>query len=526
MQLIAETRSTEDNRIDSLYEAPRSFFDTLIEPKISPLISRLSHFFENQNIPAYIVGGFVRDMLLKRNTADIDIVVSADALEVARQVANEFNGKYFPLDHENRIARVIIADKENLPSPVTVELDFSTLYRSIQDDLGERDFTIDAMAIEMKCFSDRETSPLIIDPFQGREDLRTGIIRSVKNSIFKMDAARLLRCIRLSHELDFAIESGTEAIIRRDSHLISSVAGERIREELLLLFAGNETETALHYLDNLALLTAMVPELDQEKGVQQPPEHFWDVFEHSLKTVSAVDFVLRRSSWDYAGRDYLDMVPWSTELGSHFDTEVSSGSNRRTLVKIAAILHDIAKPQTRAIDDQGRMRFLGHATEGAVLSRDILERVRFSNREIGQVETIIKHHLRPTQLSQSGVLPTKRAIYRFFRDTGNCGIDILFLSLADHLATRGPAIKMECWQEHTRLVDYVLAGRFEQESLPPSKLLLDGNDLINIFHLKPGPQIGKILEMVREAYADGSIRTREQAICYVRKQLEHDIELK
>ena len=524
MQLIAESRSAEGNRIDNVFEAPRGFFITLIEPKISPLIARLSQLLDDHNIPAYIVGGFVRDMLLERDTADIDIAVSADALQVAKLVAAHFKGKHFPLDRENGIARVIIADNGQAHSSSSVEVDFSTLYGSIQEDLGERDFTIDAMAIELKCLSVHKTSPFIIDPFLGQEDLRKGVIRAVKDSVFKMDAARLLRGIRLSHELNFAVESETEAIIHRDSHLIKGVAGERIREELLLILAGSETEAALHQLDSLGLLTAMVPELALEKAVQQPPEHFWDVFEHSLKTVSAVDFILRRGSWQFAGRNCLNMVPWSEELASHFDTEVSSGSTRRTLLKMAAILHDIAKPQTRTIDDQGKMRFLGHATEGARLSRDILERARFSNREIGQVETIIKHHLRPTQLSQSGMLPTKRAIYRFFRDTVNCGIDILFLSLADHLATRGPDLKMKGWQEHTGLVDCVLAGRFEQESLPPSKFLLDGNDLINIFHLKPGPQIGKILEMVREAYAAGSIETREDAIRYIRKQLENDLE--
>ncbi|MFO8143279.1 MAG: HD domain-containing protein [Dehalococcoidales bacterium] len=498
----------------------------MIEPKFSPFLSRLSQFLNEQNIPAYMVGGFVRDMLLKRDTADIDIAVSPDALEVAQQVATAFNGKYIPLDRVNGIARVIIPGKEHPLLHGTLELDFSTLYGTIHEDLEGRDFTIDAMAIEMKCFSDSATSPVIIDPFQGQKDLSKGIIRAVKDNIFEMDAARLLRGIRLSHELHFAIESGTETIMRRDSRLIRCVAGERIREELLLLLTSNETEAALHRLNRMGLLTAMIPELALERGVRQPPEHFWDVFEHSLKAVSAADFVLHRGRWQYAGRDSLNFVPWSTELAAHFDTEVSSGSNRRALLKMAAVLHDIAKPQTRAIDSKGRMRFLGHATEGAMMSRDILERLRFSKREIGHIATLVKHHLRPTQLSQSGVLPTKRAIYRFFRDTGENGIDILFLSLADHLATRGPRLKPEGWQEHTQLVDYVLDRRFEQESMPPSKSLLDGNDLISIFHLKPGPLIGKILEMVREAYAAGNIGTREEALRYVRKQLERELKQK
>ena len=205
-------------------------------------------------------------------------------------------------------------------------------------------------------------------------------------------------------------------------------------------------------------------------------------------------------------------------LAQHFALEVSRGSTRGSLLKLAALLHDIAKPQAKAIDADGRMRFLGHAKEGAALAVNILERLRFSGKEIMLVESMIRHHLRPMQMSHDG-LPTRRAIYRYFRDTGEAGIDILFLILADHLATRGPNIDLTEWQEHAQTVEYILSQRFQEKSLVVPPKLIDGHDLINIFGLSPGPKIGQLLEAVHEAQASGELATREEALAYIRRQL-------
>lgn len=521
--MLAEIKSTDGER-NADKKAHGGFFNRLIEPRVSPLLTRLSHFLAEQEAPSYIVGGFVRDMLLKRNTADIDIAVATDALDIARRVAIALDGKYVPLDTVNRIGRVVLAGKETHAASDQWELDFSTFAGSIEEDLGQRDFTIDAMAIELSQLEKEHTGFTIIDPFQGQRDLQQGIIRAVTRTAFESDAARLLRAIRLAYELDFTIDGETETLMQRCCHLITGIAGERIREELLMLLAVPQAEALLLHLDRLGLLAAIVPELALEKGVEQPVEHFWNVFDHSLKTVAAADFLLRQGSWGYAGREVLTMVPWSAELDEHFNTEVSRGSTRRLMLKLAALLHDIAKPQTKALDSNGRMRFLGHAKEGATVSNSILERLRFSNKEIKLVETMVEHHMRPTQMSQSGILPTQRAVYRYFRDTGDAGIDILFLSLADHLATRGIHLSPDGWREHNRIVDYVLAKHSEQEALASPPRLIDGNDLIDIFGLSPGPGIGHLLEMVREAHASDELKTREEALSYIRKHLENKAE--
>jgi len=517
MRLLAEINSAGD-AMNIAEKAPEDFFGRLIKPRFSLILTKLSNFLTERNIEAYIVGGFIRDALLRRDTADIDIAITADALEVAPQIATALGGKYVLLDKVNRIGRVILINKEAPSTSGQWELDVSTLKDSIEQDLAQRDLTIDAMAIEISQLAKGYPDIQIIDPFNGWHDLRQGVIRTVTQTAFASDAARLLRAVRLAYELGFSIDSQTESLIKHYSYLIAGVAGERTRDELLRLLAIPQAEKFLPHLDDLGLLTTIIPELAQGKGVEQPKEHFWNVFVHSLKTVVATSFPLRQGDWEYSSEEVLTTAPWSAGLNQHFNLEVSCGSTRGLLLKIAALLHDTAKPQTKAIDGSGRMRFLGHAKEGAAIVTTILERLRFSTREIKLVETMVSHHLRPTQMSQGG-LPTHRAIYRYFRDTEDAGIDILFLSLADHLATRGPHLNLAEWQEHTQTVNYVLTKYFEQDSLVTPPKLISGHDLINIFGMSPGPKIGQLLEGVREAQASGELNTREEALAYIRKHL-------
>ena len=326
-----------------------------------------------------------------------------------------------------------------------------------------------------------------------------------------LDAAHLRRLSAGEEELLLGL------VVVRVVDLLADVAGERVREELLRLLAAPQDSQCLAYFDELGLLTVIIPELAQTKGVVQPKEHFWNVFDHSMNTVAAVGFLLRQGSWEYAADEVLAITPWSTALAQHFDQEVSHSSTRGLLLKLAALLHDIAKPQTKAIDADGRMRFLGHAKEGAAMTANILERLRFSGKEIKLVEIMVQHHLRPMQMSHDE-LPTRRAIYRYFRDTGEAGIDILFLSMADHLATRGPHLDLAQWREHARLVEYVLSHRFQGEDVVTPPKLVSGHDLLNIFGLSPGPEIGELLEAVREAQASGELTTRGEALAYIKRQ--------
>jgi poly(A) polymerase len=484
-----------------------------VMPDTARLLKKISRFLTKEGVHAYLVGGFVRDGLLGRATADIDIAAGAGALEIAAGVAASLGGRYVPLDEENEVGRIVMPDKK-------WQIDFTTLQGDIEQDLARRDFTIDAMAVvlDTNIANSLDTGNLI-DPFHGREDARRGMVRAVSDTVFEADGVRLIRAARIAAELGFSIDSYTETLIRRDGHLIAGVPGERVREELLRLLVLPGAGRRLAYLDGLGLLAVLIPELTPARGVDQPRWHVWDVFEHSLQTVSTVEFLLREGTWEYAGPDVLASVPWSQKLSRHFDGEVGHGSTRRSLLKLAALLHDIAKPRTKTIDEDGRARFLGHPQEGAADAAVILERLRFSNREIQLVELLVKYHLRPTQMSHEG-MPTRRAVYRYFRDTGEAGIDLLFLSLADHLAARGMTLDRAQWRAHTRMAGELLDIYFSEEIPSPPAKLIDGHDVMSLFGLSPGRRVGEMLEAVREAQAAGEVADRQQALAYIENLLK------
>jgi len=509
------------------------------------ILAKISQSLTTQKKQGYIVGGFIRDRLLKRHTNDIDIAVSGDAISIGGKIAKEIGGKFVLLDDVNKVARVVmIKDEQQGKTAQDQELhgaewhfDFSSFAGDIKSDLARRDFTVNAMAVELSQFvaasmatttgsrksakvrAEKRPPLKLIDPFSGKEDLRDKIVRQVTQRIFEADAARLLRAVRLAAELDFTIEPETESLIHHYSQTITEVPAERTREELLRLLTLPRASYYLRYLDKLGLLPALIPELAEGKGVEQPTVHFWDVFEHSLQTVAAVEFLIRESEWEYSNEDMLSTAPWSDAIDRHLSQEVSSGSNHKVLLKLGGLLHDIAKPMTKSIDDTGRARFLGHAKQGAAMTVSILERLRLSNREIRLVESLVYHHLRPAQMANEE-LPTQRAIYRYFRDTGEAGIDILLLALADYLASRGPLASMEDWRKHCQLINYILAEYDKQQTKILPVELIDGHDIMERFDLAPGPLIGKLLAMVNEAHASGELASREEALALVQRELE------
>jgi len=481
--------------------------------QLIPPLKQVAEVLAGQGVTAYLVGGIVRDMLLERPTADIDITVDGDALALARQTADALDGKYVPLDVENEVARVILTAGAN-----RWQLDFTRMQGTLADDLARRDFTINAMALELNAAVNAPEALDVIDLTHGLQDIERRVIRAVSDSVFTSDPVRLLRAVRLSAELDFMITGETRELIRQSAHLVAAVHSERLREELMRLLAVPEDGQILPQLDELGLLTAIFPELEAARDIPQPSEHFTDVFRHTLASVQAVDHILHQAEWPHIPFNALETVPWNSALSRHFNTAVNAGSSRRTLMKVAALLHDVAKPQTRVITETGKMRFFGHPEQGAATTAAVMERLRFSTRETKLVELMVRYHMRPTQLTQSG-MPTGHAIYRYFRDTGDAGTDILFLSLADHLAARGPNLIPSGWREHCEITRHVLEQQAEQIRRVRTTRLVDGNDLMSRFDLPAGPELRRLLSAAQEAQATGEVSTREESLAYIQTLL-------
>jgi poly(A) polymerase len=214
----------------------------------------------------------------------------------------------------------------------------------------------------------------------------------------------------------------------------------------------------------------------------------------------------------------LERVPWIKSNDEYFQEEVNVGRSRLLLTKIAALLHDIAKPSTKKTDSAGKTRFLGHPEQGAEIAKSLMSRLKFSNREINFVSLIIEHHLRPMQLSNNLEKPSKKAIFRFKRDLKDALFSVLYLSIADYLAAKGPKLKDEQWDRRVEYCQWILSDLVDRKQNshdePP---IITGHDLISSLELTPGPLIGLLLDEIKEAIAIGDITDKEAALKYAEK---------
>jgi putative nucleotidyltransferase with HDIG domain len=475
------------------------------------VITRVKELLDEHSVEGYLAGGTVRDAIMGRDSDDIDVVIGASPLDIGRGVAAALNGKFIPLDEANDIARVALYREAPL------HIDLARMRGSITEDLALRDFTIDAMAVSLSNIPNFKSD--IIDPFGGRDDIKARIVRSISEDSFKKDPARLLRAVRLAAEFGFTLDAETIAQIKRNNMLIAQISAERVRDELCRIIAAPKAAEWLRLLDELGLLMVIFPEMADTRDAEQPKEHYWDVLQHSFETIAAIEHLLHIEGSQYFSDDILSLSPWSPALKEYFAEEVAGGRQRIMLLKLVGLLHDVAKPQTRIFEESGRMRFFGHSQEGAEVVRGIMERLKFSAREREMACRMVEHHLRPGQLARDNELPTRRAIYRYFRDADDVAIDTIFLNLADHLAARGPMIEYDKWREHADILRYVIEERFKEESVIKPPKLIDGNDIIDKYGMTPGPEIGRLLEAVREAQASGEVTTKEEALLFVQRSL-------
>jgi putative nucleotidyltransferase with HDIG domain len=474
-----------------------------------------------RGVRVWPVGGAVRDALLERPVHDWDFAVERQAMGLARAVADALGGAYFPLDVERDAGRVVLTAADG----TRLELDFAALRGAgLNADLLGRDFTINALALD-------ETGALI-DPTGGDADLEAGRLRATSERAFRDDPVRLLRAVRMEAELGFEIEPQTAAWIRRDATLLALPSAERVRDEFVRVLAIQRTATHLQRLDEFCLLPRVVPELEPLKGTTQSPPHGFDAWRHTLLTVDALEGVAAVAMGQDARPRVLMGAPpaawgelarvlsqFAGNVAAHLVVEVSGGRDRMLLLKLASVLHDIGKPKTRSQDEDGRIHFYNHEPVGARMAAARLQGLRFSRDEVSRVRVIVGQHLRPPHLARTERV-TRRAVYRYFRATGCAGIDVVLLSLADHLATWGTNLQERRWARRLEVAEILLTHYFErrEETVAPPPLVT-GHDLMAGVGLAPGPEVGRLLEALREAQAAGEVRTREDALALAR-QLE------
>jgi putative nucleotidyltransferase with HDIG domain len=472
--------------------------DLLVITQRHPLLQQIAVVAAEQNLlPVYLVGGFVRDALLEHTgTLDIDLV-SPDPLSLGAALQQRFEGKVICLAEEVR--RVVFSWREE-----RVQVDIALLRQgSIVEDLVRRDFTINALAVSLG-----EEPPRLIDPAGGLADLSARRIRVSDPHVLVEDPLRLLRSVRLAAQLEFVIDKTTAQAIRRQASLLMQVAPERVREEFFTILDGAEGGRWLAVMDELGLLEAVLPDIQVMRGCLQGPPHRYDVFRHSLETVRSLDRILRALP---------SLLPdEAASLIGPLRTEVERGISRQALLRFTALLHDVGKPDTRSVDDE-HIRFLGHAARGAGIVHEISHRLRLGSRATAMAVALVQQHLRPLSLREAESI-TPRARYRFWRDLGPLTPELLLLSLADIRATWGN--EGGDFQKHLRFVRAMFAFHRERITVTGPPKLVDGHELMAQMDLRPGPFIGFLLDRLREEASIGSLSTKEEAFQFLTRHLD------
>jgi len=470
-------------------------------------LTRVHAFMRSRGLACYLVGGVVRDQRIGRplRYLNVDLAVPSGALAVSRDLAAELGGAFVPLDDAAGTARVVVTAEGR-----RLELDVSDFRgASLEDDLGRRDFTINAMAVALPEWLRDPVRPVLIDPHDGQGALARRELRPCFPGTFEEDPVRILRAFRFVAELGFTLEAAARPWMSRAVGRLSRVSGERIRDELFAIFETDRAASAVRSLDELGALDVLFPELVPGRGLDQGTFHHLDVLGHELETVAQADRFLA---------DFAEFsTPLREPMSRYCAEELVERRSRKALVKLAGLLHDVGKPARRTVEPDGEIWFLGHEQTGAALAGGIVGRLRLSNREAGMTRQLVLHHLRPGFLSREPQL-TRRAIYRFFKALGDDGPACLLMWWADRLATRGSKSRVDqIAQQRSRLEELLNAYFFQAAEVVAPPRLVNGRQLMETFRLAPGPRIGELLAAIEEAQAEGRIRTSEEALALVRE---------
>ncbi|HOO97055.1 MAG TPA: HD domain-containing protein [Caldisericia bacterium] len=430
-----------------------------------------------------MVGGTVRDILLGRTPRDIDIA-TPDTSELIQTLKSQ-GFTHVILDLERDIHRMVKG---------RVHVDITPLKEGNITDLLTRDFTINSIGIVIKTWE-------VLDPQKGIPDLSKGLVRCRSEERFIKDPLRLIRAFRLGATLEFTIDPVTLRMITKHSHLIGKPSKERIRDELCWTLEAPSSFPHIEEMKRTHLFERILPEFSTLSQIPAHKPHALGLAEHLLWTYKYFEDIMAD----------LDDV-----LLHHADTareilckRVAGGRTLLATVKLAALLHDVGKPETLTTED--RVHFIGHEDAGAEMVTKRMQSLKFSTAEIRIASELIKNHMRPHNLAKLDNI-SQRAVYRFFRDLDELAIPCMLIALADAYAT-----EMLPWGSLEGYAEFIRTMIDASVKIGKPKPLLDGESIMEILSIKPGPNVGKIQEALLEAQALGEIQTKEDAEKFIKE---------
>ncbi|MCA9907591.1 MAG: CCA tRNA nucleotidyltransferase [Anaerolineae bacterium] len=439
-------------------------------------------------IPAFVVGGAVRDALLRLPLKDLDLATPDDGLKLARRIANTLGGAYYPLDSERSVGRAII---DLAQGKLVIDV---ARFRGddLAADLNDRDFTINAMAVDLLDDPQR-----LIDPTGGVADARARLLRQCNRSAIAADPVRTLRAVRQSVQLGFRIEATTLADVRAQATRLESVSPERSRDEFFRLLALPKASTALKVADVLGLLDVVLPEAQHL--------HERDTWQRALIMIERLGEIYLtispRRTDETAARFSLGMIVmgldrYRQQLQAHLSERWADDRPHLALLTFAILLMHAVSPD--AADKRAALMPL-------------------SNRERDRLSLILRYFADDPVPDDLSVL----ALHRYWRRLGAAGVDVVILELAAYLADTGIEIDQDDWIQRIGHARTRLEAYFDRygEVVEPA-VLVDGGALMKALALKPGPVVGKLLDAIREAQVVGTVSTVDDALALARSYVE------
>ena len=440
---------------------------------------------------SWTVGGALRDELLGREVTDIDIAVEGDPEAAARELAREVRGPVFRLSEAFGAWRVVDRHGGRV-------YDFAPLQGdTIEEDLARRDFTINAMA------RPREGGDLI-DPLGGRADVESRTLRVIGPEAYESDPLRALRLARFAAELGFSVDPDTERLTAKAAARVPEASGERVFAELRRLVLAPRAVDGLALADRLGLIRAVLPELSDLHDVEQSHFHHRDVYGHTVEVLERL----------------IELEGEATgELREVLDEPLADELTRGQALRFGALLHDIGKPATHDVREDGRVTFLGHDRLGEEMVRQVSRRLRASDRLSRFLQAVTRHHLVLGFLVRERPLD-RRAVYRYLTRTSPVEVEVTLLSCADRLATRGKNADRAI-DAHLELAKELMPAALEWRRTGPPRLPIRGDELAREADMEPGPELGRVIAELREAAYAGEIEDRDDAVELARR-LRHN----